>query len=225
MKKILMLIAAMAFGLFGLAAPASATNDNHPEVSGKPVTVCHKTGSASNPYVKLDNVPLVQFIGPNGHAEHEGDIWAAFSYIVRTGPNEGDFETVNVPAQGDTALLAFDKCKQPIEDTPVTKPEVVFNDLCGTKNDTFSVAPGEGYTVGAVQHTSGVQRIVVTLAEGFKWSDQSTDPVTFERPEFTNVDCGLPETGAAEYATLAGWLSLSGAVVLGSLLLIRRRTV
>src|SRR6478609_4013572 len=156
MKKFIVVAAAVVTAMLGLAGPASAgEGHDHPEVSGKPVTVCHATASQSNPYVKLPNVPLVQFLGQNGHEEHEGDIWAAFSYIVRTGPEQGDYETVNVPAQGNQALLAFDNCQPPAEDTPVTKPEPVFNDLCGTENDVFSVAPGTGFTVSPVQLIAG----------------------------------------------------------------------
>lgn len=222
-----MIVVAAFVALLALAGPASAGEGNDGrEVSGKPVTVCHATGSASNPYVKLENVQLVQFLNPvNGHVNHEGDIWAPFSYIVRTGPEQGDYETVNVAGQGDQSLLAFEDCKKPREDTPVTKPEPVFQDLCGTKNDTFSVAGGQGFTVGAVQIVGGIQRIVVTLAEGFKWADGTTAPLVFERNIFTNVPCDLPETGGSEYASTAGYASLAGVAVVGGLMLLRRRRV
>lgn len=228
MKKIAVLCAAVVFALMGLAAPASATGGHdHPEVSGKPVTVCHATGSQSNPYVKLDNVPLVQFLGQNGHYNHEGDIWAPFSYIERTGSDEGDYKTVNVPGQGDQSLLAFDKCQQPKEDTPVTRPEAVYNDECGIKDDTFSVAPGEGYTVSGIVNEGNNLVITATLLPGFKWSTggDAVNPIRFVRNGFTNVPCGLPDTGDSETGTTAGYIAGLGALLIGgaTLLFGRRR--
>jgi LPXTG-motif cell wall-anchored protein len=232
MKKIMAAFAALVvagFVLVGFASSASATgNHDHPEVSGKPVTVCHATGSRTNPYVKLTNVPLVQFIGPNGHANHEGDIWAPFSYIERTGNDEGDFKTVQVAGQGDQSLLAFEDCKRPREDTPVVRPEAVYNDECGTKNDTFSVAPGEGYTVSGIVTEGNNLVITATLLDGFKWSTggDATNPIRFVRQGFTNEPCGLPDTGGeATYATGGGIAALGAALVGGLLLLRRRQTV
>lgn len=223
------LIAFVVLALFGMALIAGkASATDRPEVSGKPVTVCHATGSQSNPFVTLENVPLVQFVGPNGHADHEGDIWAPFSYIERTGPDEGDYRTVQVAGQGDQSLLAFEDCKRPREDVPVTRPEAVYNDECGTKNDTFSVAPGEGYTVSGVVTEGNNLVITVTLADGYKWSTggDAVNPIRFVRQGFTNVECGLPDTGgSATYATGTGLGALVGAFVAGLLLLRRRQTV
>lgn len=225
MKKIISLFAAVAFATMALAAPAMATTDHSDhdgrEISGKPVTVCHATSSARNPYVKLTNVPVVQFFGQNGHASHEGDIWAAFSYIKRTGADT--WETVNVPSQGDTSLLAFDDCQKPKVDTPVAKPTPVFSDACGTKNDTFAVAPGEGYTVGDVTTDGLTKTIVVTLNEGFVWAGGSHDALTFSHT-FTNEDCGLPDTGSkAQHNTIAGASALAFVALLGGGLMFTRR--
>ena len=225
-KKIIvgLIVALLAAGAIALGAGAASATGNHgPEVSGKPVTVCHATGSSSNPYVKLENVPLVQFLGNNGHADHSNDIWAAFSYVKRTGAET--WETVNVPAQGDTSLLAFDKCKKPRVDTPVTQPEPVYNDLCGTSNDVFSVAPGEGYTVTGPVNEGANQVITVTLNEGYKWSTGGDNytPLRFVKPAFTNVDCDLPDTGAPEMATMAGWTAVGGLVLLAVMAIFMHR--
>lgn len=214
MKKFTILLAVLAASLISLAAPAQATGD-HPSADNKKVTLCHATGSASNPFTKIE-ISVNAFYNA-GHIDHEGDIWEAFSYVT----NGGD--TVNVPARGDTALLAFDDCDQPDEDTPVTKPDAVFNDACGTEDDVFSVAPGEGYTVGAIQTDGVIQSITVTLNEGFVWTGGDTAPLRFERPAFTNVDCDIPNTGAAEYATGMGAGALAGVAALGALMLLRRR--
>lgn len=218
MKKILALLAAMAFSLLAFAVPASATgNHGHPEVSGKPVTVCHATGSSTNPYVKLANVPLVQFIGQNGHQQHEGDIWAPFSYVQRD--SSDTWHTVNVAGQGDQSLLAFEDCKQPKEDTPVTRPEAVYQDLCGTKDDVFSVADGEGFSVTGPVNEGSNQVITATLDEGFKWSTggDAVNPIRFVRPAFTNEDCDLPETGSsAVYNTPGGLAALAALIAAGA---------
>lgn len=222
MNRIFATLGLLVVVSLGLVSPAQATGNHNPEVSGKPVTLCHATGSSTNPYVRLENVPLVQFLGHNGHEEHSGDIWAAFSYVVRD--SSDTWHTVNVPAQGDTSLLAFDKCKQPREDTPVAKPDATYNDLCGTKNDVFSVPDGEGYSVSQVVNEGSNQVITATLDEGFKWSDGSVNPVRYVRPAFTNEDCDLPETGsAAVYNTPAGLAAVAGIVTLGAITLISTR--
>lgn len=217
-NKLLMLLAALAISTISLAAPASATNDN-PDHDNKPVTFCHYAGSNENGgsgnYVKL-TLPVQAFYQA-GHIGHTNDIWEAFSYVTNGG------QTVNVPAQGDTALLAFEDCEAPEVDEPVTKPDVTFNDPCGTANDTFAVSPGRGYTVGITQTDGVIQSITVTLNEGFTWADLTTAPLRFERPVFTNVDCDVPNTGAAEYATGAGAAALAGLVALGGVMFMRRR--
>jgi len=214
MKFIITLIA-LALSIVGLAGPASATGDDHPSADNKKVTLCHATSSETNPYNKIE-VSVNAFYNA-GHIDHEGDIWEAFSYVTNGG------ETVNVPARGDTSLLAFEECERPRVNEQVTRPEVVFADPCGTENDVFSVAGGRGFLVGAVQTDGVIQSITVTLADGFDWNDGGREPVRFERPAFTDVDCDIPNTGAAEYANGAGMAALAGIGLLGGLVLLRRR--
>lgn len=218
MKKMLMLITAAVLGLLAFAGPASATGGgDNPSSENKKVTLCHATSSETNPYNKIE-VSVNAFYNA-GHIDHEGDIWEAFSYVTNGG------ETVNVPAQGDTSLLAFEDCEAPVVKEKVAKPEPVFADPCGTENDVFSVAPGRGYTVGSITTDGVKQTINVTLAEGFTWTDGSEGVLSFERPVFTNVDCDLPNTGgSATYATGAGYAALAGVVAIGALMLLRRRT-
>jgi len=218
-----MLLAALVVSSLALAAPASATGNHGPEVSGKPVTLCHATGSQSNPYTKI-TVPFTQWYGQNGHSQHKNDIWEAFSYVKRTGSDS--WVTVNVPAQGDTSLLAFDNCKKPKEDTPVTRPEATYQDLCGTKNDVFSVPDGEGYSVSEIVMEGNNQVITATLDDGFKWSTggDAYNPIRFVRQAFTDEDCDLPETGSsAIYNTGGGIAALMGIVLLGGVALFTTR--
>lgn len=216
MNRIFASLAILAGLTLGLAAPASANGGDDTPAENKKVTLCHATSSETNPYNKI-TVSVSAFYNA-GHIDHEGDIWEAFSYTTKGG------DVVNVPAQGDTSLLAFEDCEAPKQDELVTKPGVTFQDLCGTENDVFAVAPGRGYTVGATQTDGVIQSITVTLTEGFVWADGSHDPVRFERPAFTNVDCDLPETGAdAVYNTPAGIAALAGIVLLGGLTLVSTR--
>jgi hypothetical protein len=214
MKKILMIVAALAAVMLGFAGPASA-NDDQPDADNKKVTLCHATSSDTNPYEKI-TVSVSAFYNA-GHIDHAGDIWEAFSYVTKGG------DTVNVPAQGDTSLLAFEDCEKPDEDTPVTKPDAVFADPCGTANDVFSVPAGQGYTVGAVQVNGAVQSITVTLDDGFVWADGTSAPLVFERPVFTDVDCDIPDTGAPEFATGMGFGALAMVLAVGGVMLLRRR--
>lgn len=224
MKKMIAALAAlvmMGFMLVGTAGSASATGD-HPSPDNKKVTLCHATGSQSNPYTKI-TVSVMAFYQA-GHINHNGDIWEAFSYTTVGG------QTVNVPARGDTSLLEFDNCVRPKVDEPVTRPEAVFNDPCGTTNDVFSVAPGRGYTVSGIVMEGNNQVITATLEDGFKWSTggDAYNPIRFVRPAFTDVDCGTPNTGGNPTGSTAGLIALGGAVLMGGATLLtgrRRRSL
>jgi hypothetical protein len=223
MKKLILALVAAMFGLVALSGTASATGGHgDPPAENKKVTLCHATGSQTNPYTKI-TVSVSAFYQA-GHVNHNGDIWEAFSYTTKSG------QVVNVPARGDTSLLAFEDCKKPKTDEKITKPEDVFADKCGTKDDVFSVAPGRGYTVSPVAYEGNNQVITVTLEEGFAWApDGNKQPLRFVRPPFTNEDCDLPETGlAASYNTPAGYASLGLIGLLGAGLItqtVRRRRV
>lgn len=220
MKKIAALLAASVAGLLALAGPASATGGGIPSPdNNKKVTLCHATASETNPYVKI-TVSVNAFYNA-GHIDHvqggREDIYEGFTWTDKKG-----VEHV-VPSQGDTSLLAFEDCQKPKEDTPVTKPAPVFNDQCETKDDTFSVAPGEGYSVGPVVKDGLVWSITVTLLDGFKWADGSKAPLVFEHT-FTDIACDLPETGmGATYATGTGVAALAGVALLGGLMLAQTR--
>lgn len=211
MKKIIVGLMAVMFGMLALAAPAAATGGGKPPAENKKVTLCHATSSATNPYTKI-TVSVSAFYNA-GHISHGGDIWEAFSYTNKKG------DVVNVPAQGDTSLLAFENCNKPRVDEKVAKPEVVYSDLCGTEDDVFSVAPGRGYTVSPVSYEGDNQVITATLEDGFVWMDGSKDVVRFVKPKFTDEDCDLPETGlAARYNTPAGYTMIGLIGLLGAAL-------
>lgn len=223
MKRIFAALVALfiaALGAVALASPASATGGN--QVEGKPVTVCHATGSAKNPYVKLTNVQLVQFFGQNGHAAHENDIWAPFDYYTREGHGD-EWTLVHQAGQGDQSLLAFDDCQAPVtpEDVTVTINTV---DKCGIKNDAVTAVanPVSGAVVN-VNKTGDTTYVVSADAnEGFRLVGLSGWNVTQEglhatkTVTLTDEDCDLPETGSeATYATGIGVAALAAVALLG----------
>lgn len=65
------LITGVLFGLIAALANPAAANDHQ-------VTVCHATGSLTNPYVAAHPTKW-QVVAPNGHAFHPGDIVPAFA--------------------------------------------------------------------------------------------------------------------------------------------------
>lgn len=222
MKKFIAVLVALAIAFiasFALASPAAADRDVPSPDNNKTVTLCHYDGSNENggsgKYSKI-TVSVNAFYNA-GHIDHVNDIYEAFSWTDNKG------EVHNVPANGDTTLLAFDKCEKPAEDEKVAKPEATYNDACGTEDEVFSVAPGKGYTVGnVVLNNDGTQSITATLLDGFVWADGSDAPVVITKPGFTNEPCDLPETGSATTNVIGGIVVL-GLLAAGGLFLYRRR--
>jgi hypothetical protein len=69
MKKMMLLASMVAIAtLMMAAAPALAQSEG--DRSGGKITICHRTGSETNPYVTI----TVDRNGLNGHGGHEGDI-------------------------------------------------------------------------------------------------------------------------------------------------------
>jgi len=75
------------------------------DTESKKVTLCHATGSESNPFTKI-TVSVAAFFN-SGHVDHSGDIYEGFTYTKK-----GDTQTV--AAKGDTSLLQYDDCKKPV---------------------------------------------------------------------------------------------------------------
>lgn len=217
MKKLTALLAAAFIGLFALAAPASASGKGGDQpAENKKITICHATASDTNPYNKIE-VSVASFFNA-GHIDHEQggrkDIYPSFTYTTKGG------EVVTVPAQGDQSLLAFDDCVAPKVDEKIAKPEPTYLDPCGTENDVFAVTPGRGYTVSPVAYEGNNQVITVTLEEGFAWApDGNKQELRFVKPQFTDIDCDLPETGVgASFNTTGGYMALGALAVGGAFL-------
>ena len=214
MKRLIVGMFAAVLSLGIAAAPATATGGGHndPPAENKKVTLCHATSSETNPYNKIE-VSVAAFYNA-GHIDHEDDIWEAFSYTTKGG------DVVNVPAQGDTSLLAFEDCEKPKVDEEVPVPDYTFNDPCGTEDDTMAVADGEGYSVGDVVKNGPTWSITVTADDGFVF-ENGEKTVKFTHT-FTDVDCDLPETGGKE-TFLAGGIGALALFVAAGVMLVRTR--
>lgn len=68
MKRILATAGIAGLALIGVTAPADAGGDG-----GDKVSICHATGSETNPYVQI-SISENALNGNGGHASHEGDI-------------------------------------------------------------------------------------------------------------------------------------------------------
>jgi hypothetical protein len=81
----------IAAGLL-VTAQAGARSEKKPEGAGKKTTICHRTGSVTNPYVKIK---VSNRAVANGHGRHAGDIIPA--------PAAGCPTTPLSPTAGGTA--------------------------------------------------------------------------------------------------------------------------
>lgn len=196
--------------------------DPKPGPHNKKITLCHATGSSSNPYVGI-TVSVAAWYN-SGHVSHAGDIWEAFSYYNKDG------DKIDVPAQGDTSLLQHSNCQPPKVPTKVV-PDITKVDKCGTKNDSVALVPGTGYTGGVVKNGL-VYTVTAETDEGFvfnaaqmgDWTLSNGDTKAVKQITLTNEDCDLPETGgAAQYNTTLGILALLGIAAVGAGLFFTRR--
>ncbi|WP_457962766.1 hypothetical protein M1E17_14795 [Arthrobacter sp. D1-29] len=81
MKRILAALGVTGLALLGATAPATASDDT--KDGGAKITICHATGSATNPYVPI----TISLSGLNGHVghQHSEDIIPANSGSVLPG--------------------------------------------------------------------------------------------------------------------------------------------
>ncbi len=193
--------------------------DGAPNV--KKVTICHATGSATNPYVRI-TVSVNAFFTA-GHDDHQGkgDIYPAFTY-------EKQGKTITVPKQGDQSLLAYEDCAKPFDwnweyAAPTCKALTVVypTDIpSGQANDVNVriIADGKELTLNFHKERgtwSGEQRFV--FADHRAWTDPDVWSVVWVQVAGTNyhwegkVDCGDAvtvchwdaSTGGYERETLA----------------------
>lgn len=94
MKRILATAGIAGIALIGVTAPANAGDKGDDD--SKKVSICHATGSESNPYVHI-TVSENAVNGNGGHASHEGDLIPAPAYGCPGGKDDDDDDSGHGP--------------------------------------------------------------------------------------------------------------------------------
>jgi uncharacterized repeat protein (TIGR01451 family) len=113
--------------LAGVAAAALLEGPDNPLASNEQVTICHATGSATNPFVQLRD-PVKQLFSENGHANHANDIIPSFYYLDDNGDRQF-YPGKNWDAEGQ-AIWA-NGCRSPEAPTLPIQPSVKCVDVDG----------------------------------------------------------------------------------------------
>lgn len=160
----------------------------------KKVTLCHATSSEDNPYTQI-TVSVNAFLN-SGHIDHDGDIYAAFSYVKRG-------QTINVPANGDTSLLQYENCQRPKPTKPTYEPEIVeqYGDCVtgdGVVTGTRTTTDYKAVFNSATWQWDKVQEgnpVVETISRPLTDAEQDACQPTMD-PTVVREDVGQPECGA-----------------------------
>lgn len=165
------------------SATVTAEGDCDADAPVKKIEFCHATGSATNPYVRTETSVSAFFKA--GHIDHQDhrDIYPAFTYLKHG-------KLIEVPAQGDQALLKYEDCTLP----PATiqlpaEPEIV--DMCGVDRDRI-VAPVDSADVSWTTSpiVDGTATATASVKPGFTFSNGKTSETwTFE---FDDAECVDP---------------------------------
>lgn len=178
----------MIGSMLAVASPAMATNDNEPQGEpGEKITICHATGSETNPYVEI----TISVNGLNGHLNEN---------------HQGGQDIVPAPAGG---------CPGPVVVTPppvVEEPPVVTT----VTTDTPPVVPDIPVkeTTTAV---TGVNSSSTSLNEGDDSTPVATNTAskaTHLTPSYSNNPTLLPYTGRNHTLVLLLGLALVAAGVI-----------
>jgi hypothetical protein len=109
MKRILAALGVTSLALFGATATAFATDESSD--GGEKITICHATGSETNPYVQIS----VDFHAVEGHSQHSDDII----------PGNRKWDGRNWDDEGQaTYYNGCVPCPEPPVDTPEEPPVV-----------------------------------------------------------------------------------------------------
>lgn len=193
-RRVLPLAAAGLAACVGIAAAGLKQEPGIPRVQGaEKITICHATGSATNPYNQL-SVDVDSIVKENGHGSHERDIIPPFEY-VENGETK-NFPGLNWPDQVDTWLNG---CVPP---SPAPQPVQPFVKCVDVSGATFTAVFGYSNP-----NTTAVA-VPVGAANSF-----SPDPVDRGQPSTFNpgdVESAVTATGTTG-STLA-WTVKVGAV-------------
>ena len=160
-------------------------SSGHCDDEEKKLTICHATGSGSNPYV---SETIARSAVVNAHIEHQHreDIIPAFT-------DKG----VDYSGQGDQARLTTGDCSVPAP-MKLPIPTAAFADACGIDNFALAYdATLKGMTWNTAA-AAGTLTLVATAAEGFLFED-GRQSVTFGPWALDETQCAekIPAPTAA----------------------------
>lgn len=128
MKRILATAGIAGLALIGVTSPASAGGDGGDGGGGggggDKVSICHATGSETNPYVEI-TISENALNGDHGHASHEGDIIPAPAAGCPEGSKGDDEPKEDCPEETPPVVTPPVEETPPVVTPPVVTPPVV----------------------------------------------------------------------------------------------------
>ncbi|WP_235507791.1 InlB B-repeat-containing protein [Agromyces sp. Root1464] len=161
------------------------------ETPVKKIEFCHATGSASNPYVRIETA--VEAFYNAGHIDHKGDIWPAFSYKKHG-------KVISVPAQGDQSLLEYEDCVKPVVKIPV-EGAPTFSDTCGPDNEKLTVPEDTARIDWNSSESDGVITVTATAKPGYEFKKGEKTTWTFT---IDDKPCVVQVVGAPAFSDKCG---------------------
>jgi hypothetical protein len=187
-KKAAVIFVLLVAGPLGFAvatgdvgAVISTISDN-PGASHEKVTLCHHTGSATNPYVEITvNFNSIEDAkSAKGHLEHDGDIIPPYTYTDPQG-------TFSFPGQGDQDVLA-NGCNPVVTTTTTTTttPTTTTTETTPTTTTTTTTptpTTTTTTTTGTTTETTGTTTVgTTTTTPATTTVGTPTTPATPKKP-------------------------------------------
>ena len=144
------------------------------------VTLCHATGSPTNPFVEISVSAAGAY---DGHYDHSGDIIPAFTY-----------NGTNYASKGNQTLLASHCVPPVIPATVVTPATISSSDVCSTDKDTYTIPTTTGVTYkvngtvvkAGIYVATGNVTVTAVAQTGYVFA---VGALTSQTLTFTNVPC------------------------------------
>ena len=132
------------------------------------------TGSVYNKASVTDNITSVTG-ATAGSITYAGRGGTSYTSSTTAPTNAGKY-TASVTINGKTASVDFEITKASVEKPSADGTTFVYNE----NSQTYNIASNSAYTVtGNTRTDAGTQTVTVALNKNYKWSDGSTDDLTF----------------------------------------------